>query len=288
MGELIDGRAVAAAVRRRVAERVAAFAAAEGRPPGLATVLVGDDPASRVYVGGKHRACAEVGMASFDVVLEASTSQAALHEQIDELVADPRVDGMIVQLPLPPGLDGEEALARIPAAKDADGLTPASQGQLATLRPGLRPATPAGVVELLRAYDVPLKGAHAVIVGRSEIVGKPLAHLLLEADCTVTVCHSRTRDLAEVTRQADVLVAAVGRPRLLGAEHVREGAVVIDVGINRLEEGLVGDVDLPAMLDRVSLITPVPGGVGPMTIAMLLENTVAAAERAVAAAQRVT
>ena len=278
MENLIDGKAVAARVRADVATRVAALRERTGAQAGLATVMVGEDPASAVYVGNKHKACHEAGMASFDIHLPGDISQDGLHEKIDEICADPAIHGMIVQMPLPGHLDEDAALDRILYAKDADGLTPAAQGRLATLRPGPRPATPAGVVELLKAYDVELRGAHAVIVGRSEIVGKPQAHLLLEQDCTVTICHSRTRDLPSITRQADILVAAVGRPRMLGAEHVRDGAVVIDVGINRLPDGLAGDVDFAAVQPLAKLITPVPGGVGPMTIAMLLRNTIEAAE----------
>ena len=276
--QLMDGKAVAESVRARAAERVEDFRRRTGRAPGLATVLVGDDPASRVYVSGKHRVSREVGLASFDVVLPADGTQAQLEAEVDRLASDSDVDGMIVQLPLPAGLDAEAALARLPADKDVDGLTTLSQGRLATGAPGLRPATPSGVVELLRYYDVPLRGAHVVIVGRSNLVGKPLVHLLLAEDATVSICHSRTADLPAVTRTADVLVAAVGRPRLLGAEHVRDGAFVVDVGINRLPEGLVGDVDLEAIRGSARLATPVPGGVGPMTIAMLVENTVQAAE----------
>lgn len=281
MDNLIDGKAVAARIRAEVATRVRDLEARSGVRAGLATVLVGEDPASRVYVANKHRACEEAGMQSFDVTLPADATQQQLEAKIDEVCADTAVHGMIVQLPLPAQLDEDAALDRIVADKDADGLVPLSQGRLATLRPGPRPATPNGVVELLKAYDVELRGAHAVIVGRSEIVGKPQAHLLLEQDCTVTICHSRTRDLPAITRQADILVAAVGRPKMLGREHVREGAVVVDVGINRLPEGLVGDVDFAAVQPIARLITPVPGGVGPMTIAMLLRNTIDAAERAV-------
>jgi methylenetetrahydrofolate dehydrogenase (NADP+) / methenyltetrahydrofolate cyclohydrolase len=280
MENLIDGKAVAARVRADVARRVAELRERTGVQAGLATVMVGDDPASAVYVANKHRACHEAGMASFDIHLPADTTQEALHAKIDEITADDRIHGMIVQLPLPEQLDEDAALDRIVPDKDADGLTPASQGRLATLRPGPRPATPAGVIELLRAYDVEMTGAHAVVVGRSSIVGKPQMHLLLEQNCTVTVCHSRTRDLPSITRQADILVAAIGRPRFIGADHVREGAVVIDVGINRLPDGLAGDVDFAAVQPRARLITPVPGGVGPMTIAMLLKNTIDAAERA--------
>jgi methylenetetrahydrofolate dehydrogenase (NADP+)/methenyltetrahydrofolate cyclohydrolase len=279
MDNLIDGRAVAARVRSDVAARVAALQERTGVTCGLATILVGDDPASHVYVGNKHKACQEAGMASFDIHLPADVSQEELHAKIDEVCADDRIHGMIVQLPLPAHLDEEAALDRIVADKDADGLTVQSQGRLATLRPGPRPATPAGVMELLRAYDVETRGANAVVIGRSEIVGKPQAHLLLEADCTVTVCHSKTRDLAAVARAADILVVAIGRARMVGADHVREGAVVIDVGMNRLPDGLCGDVDFAAVQPKARLITPVPGGVGPMTIAMLLVNTISAAER---------
>jgi methylenetetrahydrofolate dehydrogenase (NADP+) / methenyltetrahydrofolate cyclohydrolase len=280
MENLIDGKAVAARVRADVARRVGELRERTGVQCGLATVMVGDDPASAVYVANKHRACHEAGMASFDIHLPADTTEDALHAKIDEICADDRIHGMIVQLPLPDHLDEDAALDRIVPEKDADGLTPASQGRLATLRPGPRPATPSGVIELLRAYDVEMTGAHAVVVGRSSIVGKPQVHLLLEQNCTVTVCHSRTRDLESITRQADILVAAIGRPRFIGADHVRDGVVVIDVGINRLADGLAGDVDFEAVQPKARLITPVPGGVGPMTIAMLLKNTIDAAERA--------
>jgi methylenetetrahydrofolate dehydrogenase (NADP+) / methenyltetrahydrofolate cyclohydrolase len=280
MENLIDGKAVAAAVRGRVAERVAALRDTTGVQCGLATILVGDDPASHVYVANKHRACRDAGMASFDMHLPATATQAQLEAKIHEACDDERIHGMIVQLPLPATLDEDAALDLITPEKDADGLTPASQGRLATLRPGPRPATPNGVVELLKAYDVPMRGAHAVIVGRSEIVGKPQAHLLLEQDCTVTVCHSKTRDLAGITRQADILVVAIGRPRMVTEDMISEGAVVIDVGMNRLETGLCGDVDFDAVAPKARLITPVPGGVGPMTIAMLLHNTIDAAEQA--------
>jgi methylenetetrahydrofolate dehydrogenase (NADP+)/methenyltetrahydrofolate cyclohydrolase len=217
-------------------------------------------------------------MHSLEVILPAATTQEELHAKIDEVSSDSAIHGLIVQMPLPDHLDTDAALERIPFEKDADGLTPAAQGRLMTLRPGPLPCTPAGVIELLKAYDVDMKGAHAVVVGRSEIVGKPQAHLLLKEDCTVTICHSRTRNLEEICQQADILVAAVGRPKMLGADHVKDGAVVIDVGINRLPEGLAGDVDFDAVQPKARLITPVPGGVGPMTIAMLLKNTVIAAE----------
>ena len=278
MDNLIDGKAVAAKVRGEVAERTKQLFEETGIRAGLAVIIVGEDPASEVYVANKHRACEEAGMHSLEVVMPATTTQAELEAKIDEVAADPAIHGLIVQMPLPEHLDTDAALERIPFAKDADGLTPAAQGRLMTLRPGPLPCTPAGVIELLREYGVELRGAHAVIIGRSEIVGKPQAHLLLKEDATVTICHSRTRNLEEICQQADIIVAAVGRPKMIGPQHVKDGAVVIDVGINRLPEGLCGDVDFAAVQPKARLITPVPGGVGPMTIAMLLRNTVIAAE----------
>jgi methylenetetrahydrofolate dehydrogenase (NADP+) / methenyltetrahydrofolate cyclohydrolase len=270
---LIDGKAVAARVRAEVAREVAGLA----RPPGLATLLVGDDPASAIYVRNKRRQCVEAGMRDLHRHLPADVSQAELAAVIDELAADPDVTGILLQLPLPGHLDTAALVGRIPAEKDVDGLTVASAGRLALGRPGLRPCTPAGVMVLLDEAGVELRGAEAVVVGRSDLVGKPMAQLLLQRDATVTTCHSRTRDLAAVCRRADVLVVAAGRPRLVGADAVRPGAVVIDVGIHRTEQGLCGDVDTEAVREVAAAITPVPGGVGPMTIAMLLRNTVAAA-----------
>ena len=278
MDNLIDGKAVAATVRGEVAERTKRLHDETGIRAGLAVIIVGEDPASQVYVANKHRACEEAGMHSLQVEMPAETTQAELEAKIDEVASDPAIHGMIVQMPLPDHLDTDAALNRIPFEKDADGLTADAMGRLMTLQPGPLPCTPAGVMELLKAYDVETRGAHAVVVGRSEIVGKPQAHLLLKEDCTVTICHSRTRDLEGICRQADILVAAVGRPRMLGAEHVKDGAVVIDVGINRLEDGLCGDVDFDAVQPKARLITPVPGGVGPMTIAMLMANTLKAAK----------
>ena len=278
MDNLIDGKAVAASVRAEVAERTKKLFDETGIRAGLAVIIVGEDPASEVYVRNKHTACHEAGIHSLEVVMPAETTQAELEAKVDEVSADPAIHGLIVQMPLPSHLDTEAAIERIPFAKDADGLTSGAMGRLMTLQPGPLPCTPAGVIELLKAYDVDMKGAHAVIVGRSEIVGKPQAHLLLKEDCTVTICHSRTKDLEGICQQADILVAAVGRPKMLGAQHVKDGAVVIDVGINRLPEGLCGDVDFDAVQPKARLITPVPGGVGPMTIAMLLKNTVIAAE----------
>ncbi|HET8756360.1 MAG TPA: bifunctional methylenetetrahydrofolate dehydrogenase/methenyltetrahydrofolate cyclohydrolase FolD [Solirubrobacteraceae bacterium] len=274
---IIDGKAVAQQVRAEVADDVAAWVRAGHEAPGLATVLVGDDAASAVYIAGKQRASAEAGIAGFDHRLSADTPQDEVERLLAELNDDPRVSGILLQLPTPPQIDGGAMSERIRPEKDVDGLTPISAGLLAKGRPGLRPCTPAGVMELLRRHDVALEGAEAVVVGRSDLVGKPVAAMLLAANATVTVCHSRTHDLAEVCRRADVLVAAVGRPRLVQGDWVKEGAVVIDVGINRTDDGLVGDVDFAPAAARARLITPVPGGVGPMTIAMLLRNTMQAA-----------
>ena len=274
---IIDGKAIAQQVRAEVAEEVTAWVNAGNEAPGLATVLVGDDPASAVYIGGKQKASAEVGIAGFDHRLAADTPQDDVERLLGELNDDPRVSGILLQLPTPPHIDGGAMSELIRPEKDVDGLTPISAGLLAKGRPGLRPCTPAGVMELLRRHDVALEGAEAVVVGRSDLVGKPLSALLLAANATVTMCHSRTHDLAEVCRRADVLVAAVGRPRLVQGDWVKEGAVVIDVGIHRTEDGLVGDVDFAPAAARARLITPVPGGVGPMTIAMLLRNTLQAA-----------
>jgi methylenetetrahydrofolate dehydrogenase (NADP+)/methenyltetrahydrofolate cyclohydrolase len=279
---LIDGKAIAQQVRAEVAQDVAAWVGEGHEPPGLATVLVGDDPASAVYVGGKQKASAEVGITGFDHRLAQDTPHDEVDALLRELAADPRVSGILLQLPTPPQVDGPALTALIPPGKDVDGLTPVSAGLLAQGRPGLRPCTPSGVMELLRRHDVALEGAEAVVVGRSDLVGRPLAALLLAANATVTVCHSRTRDLAEVCRRADVLVAAVGRPRMVHGDWVKPGAAVIDVGINRTDDGLVGDVDFEPAAEHAGLITPVPGGVGPMTIAMLLRNTLQAAQAAAA------
>ncbi|HEV3094013.1 MAG TPA: bifunctional methylenetetrahydrofolate dehydrogenase/methenyltetrahydrofolate cyclohydrolase FolD [Solirubrobacteraceae bacterium] len=282
--QIIDGKAVAACVRARVAEEVAAFAREAGRPPGLATVLVGEDPASGVYVAAKQRACAEVGMRPLDVRLPARASAEQVADKLGELGGDDGVDGILLQLPLPAHLDGPALTGLIDPAKDVDGLTPVNAGLLSLGRPGLRPCTPSGVMELLASVEARLEGAEAVVVGRSNLFGKPMAQLLLAASATVTVCHSRTRDLAEVCARADVLIAAVGRPRIVTRDFVKPGAIVIDVGMNRLtpeqtgnKSGLVGDVDFEAVSGVASAITPVPGGVGPMTIAMLLDNTLRAA-----------
>jgi methylenetetrahydrofolate dehydrogenase (NADP+) / methenyltetrahydrofolate cyclohydrolase len=278
---IIDGKAIARRVRERVRAEVADLVREGGRAPGLATVLVGDDPASRLYVQRKREACAEVGIASMHHGLDAGVSQNELATLLASLSADDSVDGILLQLPLPPQIHADEMTALIDPLKDVDGLTPVNAGLLAQGRgDGMVPCTPAGIMELLRASGTELSGAAAVVVGRSKLVGRPLAALLLSADATVTQCHSRTRDLAQVCSRADVLVAAVGSPRLISAEMVREGATVIDVGTNRTEEGLVGDVDFDAVRAKAGAITPVPGGVGPMTIAMLLANTAKAAHLA--------
>jgi methylenetetrahydrofolate dehydrogenase (NADP+)/methenyltetrahydrofolate cyclohydrolase len=273
---VIDGKAVAARVREDVAREVAELVLQTGRTPGLATVLVGDDPASAVYVAGKRRACAEVGIADLHRHLASGVPEAQVAALIEELNGDPEVSGILLQLPVPEYMDGAALTARISPEKDVDGLTPISAGRLAQGVSGFRPCTPLGVMALLDTYEVELEGAEAVVVGRSNLVGKPLAAMLLQRNATVTSCHSRTRDLAGVCARADVLAAAVGVPGLIGSEHVKEGAVVIDVGISRTEGGLRGDVDFSAASERARLITPVPGGVGPMTIAMLLRNTVSA------------
>jgi methylenetetrahydrofolate dehydrogenase (NADP+) / methenyltetrahydrofolate cyclohydrolase len=281
---IIDGKQIAARVRAQVARDVAELVAAGGHAPGLATVLVGEDPTSAIYVGGKQRACLEVGMEPFDRRLPAEASFEEVAEELERLNADRAVSGVLLQLPVPAHLDGPTLTAMISPDKDVDGLTPVNAGLLSLGRPGLRPCTPSGVMEMLAQTGVALEGAEAVVVGRSNLFGKPMAQLLLAENATVTVCHSRTRDLRVVCARADVLIAAVGRPRLLTRDFVKPGAVVIDVGMNRLTpeqagnaSGLVGDVDFEAAAEVASAITPVPGGVGPMTIAYLLVNTLQAA-----------
>jgi methylenetetrahydrofolate dehydrogenase (NADP+)/methenyltetrahydrofolate cyclohydrolase len=277
---VIDGKAVAARVRAQVGEGVAEFAAEQGRPPGLATMLVGEDPASAIYVGGKQKATAEVGMRGFDHRLAGDASREEVVELIGQLNADPAVSGILCQLPVPAHLDGVELTGLIDPGKDVDGLTPVSAGLLALGRAGLRPCTPLGVMELLAEAGAQLEGAEAVVVGRSNLFGKPMAQLLLGANATVTICHSRTHDLAAVCRRADVLIAAVGRDRMVKGDWIKPGATVIDVGINRADDGLHGDVDFEAAVEAAGAITPVPGGVGPMTIACLLRNTLQAARMA--------
>jgi methylenetetrahydrofolate dehydrogenase (NADP+)/methenyltetrahydrofolate cyclohydrolase len=277
MASIIDGKAIAGAVREQVARDVEAFHADTGRRPGLATVLIGDDPASGIYVGGKQKASKEAGIAGFDHRLPADVPRDSVVGLLTELNADPAVSGIIVQLPLPGHLDETEITGLVRADKDVDGLTATSAGLLALGRRGLRPCTPAGVMRLLAEADAELQGAEAVVIGRSNLFGKPMAQLLLQANATVTVCHSRTRDLPAVTRRADVLIAAVGQDRMVKGDWVKPGATVIDVGINRSDDGLNGDVAFDEVEPVARAITPVPGGVGPMTIAMLLSNTVEAA-----------
>jgi methylenetetrahydrofolate dehydrogenase (NADP+) / methenyltetrahydrofolate cyclohydrolase len=277
---VIDGKAVAAGVRERVRAEVESMVGGNGVTPGLATVLVGDDPASHVYVRRKREACAEVGIASFHHELVADASQGDVSKLLVELNERPDVHGILMQLPVPEQIDAGAMTSLIDPLKDVDGLHPVNAGLLLQGRPGMVPCTPAGVIELLRAAGTPLSGAEAVVVGRSDLVGRPVAALLVGEDATVTTCHSRTRDLGEVCRRAEVLVVAAGRPCLVDGGMVRDGATVIDVGTNRTDEGLVGDVDFDSVAERAGAITPVPGGVGPMTIAMLLSNTVLAARRA--------
>jgi methylenetetrahydrofolate dehydrogenase (NADP+)/methenyltetrahydrofolate cyclohydrolase len=276
--EIIDGTAIAARVRADVARDVEAFAEEfGGARPGLATILVGDDAASAVYVSRKQKACREVGMEGSNFPLPADAPREDVVELLERLNADPGVSGILLQLPLPGHLDGVELTGLIDPLKDVDGLTPVSAGLLALGREGLRPCTPLGVMALLDAAGAQLEGAEAVVIGRSNLFGKPMAQLLLGANATVTTCHSRTRDLPAVCRRADVLVAAVGRPQMVKADWVKPGATVIDVGMNRTEAGLTGDVDFDAVRQVARAITPVPGGVGPMTVAFLLRNTLQAA-----------
>ena len=274
---VIDGREAAARVRADVAREVAELVRQSGRPPGLATILVGDDPASEVYVRNKRKVSGEVVIVDHHRHLGADATQDEVAGTIAECNDDPDVSGILLQLPVPEGLDGAALTGLIAPEKDVDGLTPVSVGRLVKGMPGLRPCTPVGIIELLDIHGVALEGAEAVVVGRSDLVGKPIAALLLQRNATGTPGHSRTRELAAVCARADILVAAIGRPRMIGPGYVKPGAVVIDVGINRTDDGLVGDVEFEPVAERASLITPVPGGVGPMTPAMLLRNTVQAA-----------
>jgi methylenetetrahydrofolate dehydrogenase (NADP+)/methenyltetrahydrofolate cyclohydrolase len=277
---IIDGKEVAARVRAEVARDVTEMVERTGRAPGLATILVGDDPASEVYVRNKRKACTEAGIGDHHQHLPADATQAEVAAVIEECNGNPDVSGILLQLPVPDGLNGKELTAMISADKDVDGLTHGSAGRLMQGAPGLRPCTPLGVIELLDRYSVTLEGAEAVVVGRSDLVGKPVAFLLLHRNATVTMCHSRTSDLPAVCSRADILIAAIGRAEMIGAEYVKPGAAVIDVGINRTDDGLKGDVEFEGVAEKAGLITPVPGGVGPMTIAMLLRNTVTAANLA--------
>lgn len=275
--KIIDGKRIARDLRARVGDEIAAFRRSTGILPGLATLLVGEDPASEVYVRNKRTAAREAGLADLHHHLEVGVGQSAMAELIAELAADESVSGILLQLPLPSGLDSASLIDLIPPLKDVDGLTTLSAGRLVRGQPGLRPCTPEGVMALIDSTDIDLDGATAVVVGRSELVGGPMSRLLLERNATVTVAHSHTRDLAGVTRSADVVVAAAGVPGLIGANHIRQGAVVIDVGIHRTQHGLIGDVRFDEVRERAGWITPVPGGVGPMTIAILIANTLAAA-----------
>jgi len=276
---ILDGKKLSAEIRASIKEETALLRE-KGIVPGLAVVLVGDDPASRVYVGQKEKGCLEAGFASFLHRLPAATTQEELLGLIDRLNGDASVHGILVQLPLPPQIDPDTVLAAIRPEKDVDGFHPVNIGRLVAGLPSCEPCTPKGILRLLKSTGIPLAGKEAVVIGRSNIVGKPVALMLLAESATVTVCHSRTRDLAEHVRRADILVAAIGKPRFVTADMVKEGAVVVDVGINRLEEGLVGDVDYGPVSEKASWVTPVPGGVGPMTIAMLLENTLEQAKKA--------
>lgn len=276
---ILDGKKLSAEIRASVKEETA-FLREKGIVPGLAVVLVGDDPASKVYVGQKEKGCLEAGFASFLHRLPDSTTQEELLDLIGRLNGDASVHGILVQLPLPRQIDPDTVLAAIRPEKDVDGFHPVNVGRLVAGLPACEPCTPKGILRLLKSTGIPLAGKEAVVIGRSNIVGKPVALMLLAESATVTVCHSRTKDLAEHVRRADILVAAIGKPRFVTADVVKEGAVVVDVGINRLEEGLVGDVDFGPVSEKAAWITPVPGGVGPMTIAMLLENTLEQAKKA--------
>ena len=274
---IIDGKLISTEVKERIAAEVAEYVEVQGRTPTLATVIVGDDPASHIYVANKHKACEQVGINSAHHGLDADTPEDELVELVASLGIDDSIDGILVQLPVPGHINPDVVVGAINPAKDVDGLTPVSAGLLSAGNPGLVPCTPAGVIEMLDHEGVELSGAEAVVVGRSNLVGKPVAALLLARNATVTICHSRTKDLPGTCSRADVLVAAVGVPELLGADCVKPGATVIDVGMNRTDDGLKGDVDFAAASEVAGAITPVPGGVGPMTIAMLMSNTLAAA-----------
>lgn len=280
MATIIDGKLVSQEVRKRIAKEVAEFKNETGVTPGLAVILVGNDPASAVYVRNKHRGCEEAGMNSYQIYLPEETTEEELLTKIEELNADKNVHGILVQLPLPKHISEDKVIAKISEEKDVDAFNTSNVGKIVTGKYSFLPCTPAGIMELLKFYNVDISGKECVVIGRSNIVGKPMALLLLAENGTVTVCHSRTKNLADVTRRADILVVAIGRANFVGADMVKEGAVVVDVGINRLENGkLAGDVDFAAVEPIASMITPVPGGVGPMTISMLLQNTLTAAKK---------
>ena len=273
---IMKGKPVAEEVTDRLRPEIEELFSKSGRPPGLAVVLVGEDPSSQVYVRIKERTAKKLGIETFDHRVPEDTAQADLIDLIERLNADPAVDGILIQLPLPEGSSEEEVLRRVDPGKDVDVFHPENFGKLALKQGILRPCTPAGVIEMLRHYGIGIEGKSVALIGRSKIVGLPLSLLFLHENATITVCHSRTADIAGVTREADIVVAALGRPKFLTADLVKEGAVVVDVGINRVDEKLVGDCDYDALVDKVAAITPVPGGVGPMTVAMLMVNTVRA------------
>jgi methylenetetrahydrofolate dehydrogenase (NADP+)/methenyltetrahydrofolate cyclohydrolase len=278
--QIMDGKEVASEIKNRVAREVEALKSQTGNVPGLAVVLVGEDPASNVYVKNKNKTCAAMGFQSFSHHLPVETQEQALLDLVDELNRNDAVHGILIQLPLPAQIDSRRVLEAIDPAKDVDGFHPINVGHLATGVDALTPCTPSGIIEMLDYYKVGIEGKHAVVLGRSNIVGKPMAFLLLHRNATVTFCHSRTRGLEEIARTADILVAAIGKPGFVTADMVREGAVVIDVGINRVDGKLVGDVAFDEVSPKASYITPVPGGVGPMTIAMLMQNTLQAFKNA--------
>lgn len=280
MAELISGKVVSQKVRSEIAEEVKAFKEAYGYAPGLAVIVVGDDPASAVYVRNKHKACLDVGITSYQIEFPGETAEDVLLSKIDELNSDPKVNGILVQLPLPKHISEEKVINRISPKKDVDAFHPENVGKIMIGSYDFLPCTPAGIVELLNHYSVAIEGKSCVVIGRSNIVGKPMALLLTERNGTVTLCHSRTKNLANITSEADIVVVAIGKPEFLTADMIKDGAVVVDVGINRLADGkLVGDVKFDEVEKKASMITPVPGGVGPMTITMLLKNTLTAARK---------
>ena len=276
---IIDGKMVASQIKENIMTEVQLLKKQTGKTPGLAVVLVGDDPASAVYVRNKNKTCKNVGFQSFENILPADTSESKLLNLIDELNNDEKVNGILVQLPLPNHIASQKILEAINPGKDVDGFHLENIGRLVTGNAVFKPCTPRGIIELLDQYKVEIEGKNAVVLGRSNIVGKPIAFLLLERNATVTICHSRTKDLPTILRSADILIAAIGKPNFVTSSMVKDNVVIIDVGINRVEDKLIGDVDYQSVSKKVSLITPVPGGVGPMTIAMLMENTVTAAEK---------
>ena len=286
MTRILDGNHVRDRIKAECRPRVERLVSDAGRAPGLAVVLVGDNSASQVYVRSKTKTAAELGMGSETITRPASITTKELLTLIRELNERPEIDGILVQLPLPAHIDSQRVLLAVAPEKDVDGFHPCNVGLLSTGRPGLRPCTPAGVIQILKRYEIPIAGSNAVVVGRSDIVGKPMSMLLLHENATVTVCHSRTRDLPAVCRTADILVAAIGRAAMITADYIKPGAVVIDVGVNRVDGKIVGDVEFATVSKIAGKITPNPGGVGPMTIAMLMQNTVRAAEQGAASLKR--